>query len=280
MSKSSFLLTVLACVCFARLVHAQSLPTAAAGLAPDGLSAELTASVDHFRGNSDLFLLGASGYGRYRGPSDYAALFVSTGYAEAGSQRIFNALRILPRYRHELIDLFEGLGAELFGHYERAEQRRHLALMELGAGVYTQWFQSETFSWNTTIGYAFEYEKFTELTDPNDADVLRDARGRPKARGRPLTDSGIELNSHRAWIATEVSYLIRERVRIAEDLITMVPLDHCPCDTRAFSETAIRVIATPHFAMQTSLSILYDAAPARLVTSIDAIVKGSFVLSF
>ena len=260
--------------------HAQSLPSAAAGPAVQGFSAELATSLDYFRGNTSMLMLGGTAYGRYRKGPDYAALYAGAGFNTAESTRLQNALRLLGRYRRTLLPFMAGAGIEVFSHFERSEPRRHAALFELGLGPTVQWFDSDKFWWSTTVGYAFEYEKFSFLTDPNNAAVVRDARGRPIASGRPLGDSDLALNAHRAWISTEVSYLIADRVRLAEDFIAMVPLDHCPCDTRIMSETALRVIATPHFSTQMSLSVLYDAAPARLVDVLDAIAKSSLIFTF
>lgn len=276
--RARLYLFVWALVCSSH-AYAQSLPSAAAGPAREGLSAELATSLDYLRGNTSMLLLGGTAYGRYRKGPDYAAIYVGAGYAEAESARLQNAMRALGRYRHVLFPWLGGAGIEVFSHFERSEPRRHAALFELGLGPTMQWFETDTLWWNTTVGYAFEYEQFGKLTDPNNAGVVRDGMGRPIARGRPVPDGGLALNSHRAWVATEVSYLIRGRVRLAEDFIAMVPLDHCPCDTRIMSETALRVIGTPYFSTQMSLSVLYDAAPARLVDVLDAIVKSSLVFT-
>jgi len=278
-SRRVALLTCLM-VSLVRVASAQSIPTAAAGRAVEGLSAELATSLDYLRGNVSILMLGGTAYGRYRNGSDYAALYLGAGYAEAESARLQNAMRALGRYRHTLFPWLSGVGVEVFSHFERSEPRRHEALFELGLGPTVQFFDGEVFSLGTTLGYAFEYEKFSELTDPNNANVVRDGRGRPIARGRPLGDSGLALSSHRAWVSTEVSYLFAGRVRLAEDFIAMVPLDHCPCDTRIMSETALRVIGTPHFSTQLSLSVLYDAAPGRLVGMLDAIARSSLVFTF
>lgn len=259
---------------------AQSLPSAAAGPARQGASAELATSLDYFRGNVSMLMIGGTAYGRYRNENQYAALYVGAGYNEAESKRLQNALRALARYRLTVFPWLSGAGIEVFSHFERSEPRRHAALLQVGAGPTLQFLESESLWWNMTVGYAFEYEQFGELTDPNNANVIRDGRGRPIARGRPVSDAGLALNSHRVWIATEISYLIRGRVRIAEDFIAMVPLDHCPCDTRIMSETALRVIGTPYFSTQMSLSVLYDAAPGRLVDVLDAIAKSSLIFTF
>lgn len=275
-----FALLVAMVLSTASFAAAQSIPTAAAGPAREGVSAELGASVDYLRGNVSMLMLGGTAYGRYRKGPDYAALYAGAGYSEADSVRLQNAMRLLGRYRHTFFPWLAGAGLEVFSHFERSEPRRHAALLQLGLGPTLQLFNSDTFFWSLTVGYAFEYEKFGKLTDPNNAEVVRDARGRPIARGRPLGDAGLSLNSHRAWISSEASYLIAGRVRIAEDFIAMVPLDHCPCDTRIMSETALRVIGTPTFSTQMSLSVLYDAAPGRLVDVLDAIAKSSLIFTF
>jgi hypothetical protein len=257
---------IAACVMHASRALAQNLqdPT---GPAQQGLQLDLFASGELRSGNVNLTLLNVQTWGRYTQGAHYASLRLVDSFGALGSARFMNAFRGLAQYRYALLqDLLGGLGGEAIAHYDRDEFRRREHLLNVGGGPYVSLFNSEKLRWTITTAYVFEFEKFAKLTSEEDPT-------------KGVRDSQFELNAHRAWIASEFGWEIAKRVHIGEDILFQVPLDHCPCDTRAWTTTFVRVYGNDYAALQTGLTVLYDSRPAINVKSFDAIIRTSLVLS-
>ncbi len=237
------------------------------GAPEQGLKLDLMGSAELRSGNVNITSISEQFWGRYLRDAHYVSLRGIHAFGVQDGDRYLNAIRGLAQYRYDVLPkLLGGLGPELIVHYDRDEFRRREHLLNAGLGPYIQIFANDRLRWNLTVAYVFEFEKFAKLTDPND----------PVKVSR---DSEYELNSHRAWFGTEFAWEIAERFHIGEDLIIQVPLDHCPCDTRVYTTTYLRIYGNDYVGLQTGFSVLYDAGPAINVKLFDAIARSSLVFS-
>jgi hypothetical protein len=252
-----------------QLAHAQVLEDASTPV-EQGLTLELIGSGELRTGNVRLALLNVQGLGRYTRGQHYAALRVTDSVGAVGGNRFMNAVRGLAQYRYAVLpDLFGGssaLGGEAILHYDRDEFRRREHLLNVGLGPYAALFQSDVLRWVITAAYVFEFEEFAKLTSNDDP-------------AEEVRDSQFSLTGHRGWFASEFGWEIAKRVHLGQDLLFQVPLDHCPCDTRVYSNTYLRIFGNDYAALQTSLSVLYDSRPGIAVKSFDAIVRSSLVVT-
>ena len=228
-------------------------------------SAELRSGNVNYTGVSDQALA------RYTKGLHDVSLRTSHAFAKMGSDRFLNAFRGLMQYRLGWDLGMPGLdraGAAAVLHYDRDEFRRREHLLNLGAGAFVDLFNGEKLFWNVTVAPVFEFEKFAVLTDENNPSVK-------------VADSGYELNAWRAWIGSELSWQFYERFHVGEDLVIQVPLDHCPCDPRVYTTSDLRVYGNDYVALQTALTVIYDAGPPRFggIKSFDAIIRSSLVFS-
>lgn len=248
------------------VVGAQVLDDAATSRAP-GFKLELLGSAELRSGNVRLALLNVQGFGRYTREQHYVSLRITDSFGTVDDERFMNAFRGLAQYRYAVLPkLLGGLGGEAILHYDRDEFRRHEHLMNVGLGPYASFFEDEALRWTVTAAYVFEFEKFAKLTSNDDP-------------SKSVRDSEFSLTGHRAWLATEFGWEISKLVHIGQDLLFQVPLDHCPCDTRVYSTTFVRVFGNDYLALQASLSVLYDSRPAIEVKSFDAIIRSSLVVT-
>lgn len=233
----------------------------------EGLRLDLLASAELRSGNVSLTSLSEQFWGRYRKSQHYVSLLGAHAFGIQDGDRFLNAARALAQYRYNLLpNLLGGLGPEAIVHYDRDEFRRREHLLNVGLGPYIQVLDTDALRWNVTVAYVFEFEKFAKLTsDTNPSEVVR--------------DSEFELNSHRAWLGTEFGWEIAKRFHVGENLIFQVPLDHCPCDTRVYTTTYLRIYGNDYVGLQTGLSVIYDSRPAIKVQSFDAIARSSLVFS-
>jgi len=252
---------------FSAPVRAQDQAEAAGGAPVDGFRLDLMGSAELRSGNVNVTSVSEQFWGRYLRGAHYVSLRAAHAFGIQGGDRYLNAVRGLAQYRYNVLpSLLEGLGPELIVHYDRDEFRRREHLLNVGFGPYVQVLNTERLRWNVTAAYVFEFEKFARLTSDTD----------PTAQVR---DSEFELNSHRAWIGTEFGWEIAKRFHVGEDLIIQVPLDHCPCDTRVYTTTYLRIYGNDYVGLQTGLSVIYDSRPAINVKSFDAIARSSLVFS-
>ena len=258
-------LAVVAAVVGVAPVHAQDL-TDVSGPADEGLKVDLLGSAELRSGNVNLTTLSEQFWGRYSKGPHYVSLLGAHAYGSQGS-RFMNAARGLAQYRYNVLpSLLGGLGPELILHYDRDEFRRREHLLNAGLGPYIQVLNSDAVRWNVTVAYVFEFEKFAKLTTEDNP-------------SKQVRDSQFELNAQRAWFATEFGWEIAKRFHVGENLIIQVPLDHCPCDTRVFTTTYLRIYGNDYIGLQTGLTVLYDSRPAINVKSFDAIARSSLVFS-
>jgi len=262
----SLCLISLATVADATPARAQDL-TDVARPKDEGLKLDLLGSAELRSGNVNLTSLSEQFWGRYRQKQHYVSLLGTHAFAIQGGERFMNAARALAQYRYNVMPkLLGGLGPEVILHYDRDEFRRREHLLNAGLGPYIQVLDSEKLRWNVTVAYVFEFEKFAKLTsEDNPSKVVR--------------DSEFELNSHRAWFGSEFGWEIAKRFHVGEALIIQVPLDHCPCDTRVYTTTYLRIYGNDYVGLQTGLSVLYDSRPGINVKSFDAIARSSLVFS-
>jgi len=239
----------------------------------DGLAIDLGLSSELRTGNVTMMLLGTDLAVRYRSGDHELVGSLNGAYAEQGEDgRFMNAIRSLTRYQYTLArDLvgsrwLSATGVSGILHYDRDEFRRREHLMNPGAAGFLGVFAGEDLDWTINLGYVFEFEKFSKVTDPDD----------PTAE---IKDSQYELNSHRAWVGSEFSWDALDWLRLGQSLVATVPLDHCQCDTRYFGGIFVRIRGNEYVAAQITTSVIYDDRPAKNVQGFDARVSNSLVFS-
>ncbi len=232
---------------------------------------ELAGSAEYRSGNVNLTQISDQLLVKYAQKAHYASLSTSHAFAKQGGDRFLNALRGVAQYRYGFdigLTGLERVGPTLLVQYERDEFRRREHLLQTGIGGFIDILQAERLRWTLVLGAIREFEQFAVFTDPNNP-------------AKKVADSGYKLQSFRTWIGSELGWEFWDRFHLGQDLIIQVPFDHCPCDTRVYSTTFLRVYGNEYFALQSGLTVIYDAGPPRFgaIKGLDSIARSSLVFS-
>ena len=239
----------------------------------EGLAVDLAFAAELRTGNVSTTLLSTDMTLRYRTGDHEVVESLNGVYGEQGEAgRYMNAIRSLTRYQYTLARDLTGTrwlpstGLSGILNYDRDQFRRREHLVNPGVGGFLGVFSGEDLNWTITLGYVFEFEKFSKVTDPED----------PSAE---IKDSRYELNSHRAWVGSELSWDATDWLRFGQSFVAAVPLDHCQCDTRYYGGFFFRIKGNEYVAAQLTTSVIYDDRPAKNVVGFDARVSNSLVFS-
>lgn len=232
---------------------------------------ELAGSAELRSGNVSLTSVSDQLLTVFQRKAHYVSLSTSHAFAKQDGDRFLNAFRGVTQYRYGFdLDLpgLERVGPTLLVQYERDEFRRREHLLQTGLGGFVDLLRADRVRWTLVLGAIREFEQFAVFTDPNNPAVK-------------VADSGYKIQSFRTWIGSEFGWEFWQRFHIGQDLIIQVPFDHCPCDTRVYATTFLRVYGNDYVAMQTGLTVIYDAGPPRFgdIKGLDSILRSSLVFS-
>ena len=223
--------------------------------AQDGFSGAVEASLDYRSGNTDLFLASGSVFGRYVEGRHQLFLLGRFDFGVRAGQSFLNKDLEHLRYR---FDFWGPVALEAFIQHDRDEFRR-LGLRTVGGSGFRV---NVAHTRGAEIAFALAY-------------MAQFERINPLKKGGPHED---ELTHRFSAYFIIVSHF-SEGFRLAHTIYAQPRIDRGH-DLQLLSETEFLAQASKHFALKTSLTMMFDLEPPAGVKPLDVWLHTTLQASF